>query len=616
MGRNLMGRTFSAAEVEALEQERLEPQQESFGMQGEMGGFRPVAKKRTFSADEINAIEQKLGRKLYNPLETAAMHAAKGRAYGLTPQIAGLGGALNEVPYNPRESEAMGFDPAYLGSGKPPLEGYREARDQYQGMEQDAAKDNPNAAILGSLVGLGSLPQANPIRQGAAINAGYSDADVTKGEFGKLALDTSLGAIGGAAGQAVAPLVSKGVDAAKAAIQKMANERALNAVAGKGNSAQYRRMLGITKANPGDPARIQAKKDKLATDIRAENVISPFDKIDDIGHKVYEAQSKYGSQMQAVSKEIDALTPVIVDMKKIATRIREFADKQVKTRRGKKIANELYAEAEAFDEMGMVSFAEAQKVKNDFKWKATDQDALISNSKIVNKLNSLVGDEMEHVANAVANYVEDPASKALISQWKDLKSKYATFASASKASVDRGAVKNKQLMPFSLQDLMIGSAAGLGQAVTHGDLDPKSLIMGGGAAMGSRMLRQRGPAFTAYTLDKGLKAANKIGPKINKQAIFSHYLGDKMKSGLEGQNQSSALNELEQAGIPVQRLVNTPYLQRLEQALAQGPKTLAITHYLLSHQDPGYQNLLENDKESDNTAYSGNSGNSGNSQDN
>ena len=47
------------------------------------------------------------------------------------------------------------------------------------------------------------------------------------------------------------------------------------------------------------------------------------------------------------------------------------------------------------------------------------------------------------------------------------------------------------------------------------------------------------------------------------------------------------------AGIKVNKLANTPYVGRIMKAAAEGPKAVAVAHYLMGQTDPNYQKLMQ-----------------------
>jgi hypothetical protein len=95
---------------------------------------------------------------------------------------------------------------------------YRHARDEFAQDAKTSAAANPKTALAANIVGGVANPLfkgANTLGKSAAAgavqNLGMSDADLTKGDVGKAAIDTAIGAAGGAAGHIIAPKIIQGV---------------------------------------------------------------------------------------------------------------------------------------------------------------------------------------------------------------------------------------------------------------------------------------------------------------------------------------------------------------------------------------------------------------------
>lgn len=592
-------RTYSAAEVEALEKERLIPQEAPFGMHGELPGFRIPPKKRTFSKEEVDAIEQKLGRPLYSAGETTAAHALKGLAHGFTPQLYGIGNVVNQQHLSPQEAQAMGVTEEYLGEDMPAAQAYREGRDTYAQRERDAAKDNPNSATLGTMMGLAALPKGAPIAQGAVLGAGYSDADLLEGEFDSFMKDTALGAATGLVSEAIPlgvdPLMAKFEDYLR---QRAAN-RAVKAVTGQNTPVFRTKIAKVTKQGAGDVDKVDKRIRKEGDRYLDEGIIGPFDKVENIAPKAAKARRKYANEMQTVANEVDGLIETSVDLSNVASGLRAYAANKIpRTVRGNDLKDRLLKEADNFDSIGRVSFGEAQQMKNDFVYKMQDADAFVSNKKAVNHVNKLIGDEMDATVKQLESFIDEPILKAKLAQWKDAKSKYGTFKGAADATTDR-VIKNKMNRLISPSDYGIGTAAAIAQSASDGHIDPSSIATGAAFGLMNNLLRTRGSAMAARGIRGGIAGAKSIRKNANLPAMANPIAVKESREYLEQKYGDAPVQTMVDAFIPVDKIANSKFMPYLAEKAAEGPQSLAIAHYMLSGQDPEYQALINNGSEED-----------------
>jgi hypothetical protein len=181
----------------------------------------PDGDKYSVEAAEVDQAV-KAGYKIANPTgygESAVRGAAQGATLGWSDELEGAYRALASNPadklyalLHPEE----GFKAASAGDA------YRGARDEAQAANAVAHASNPKtytgaemagtvATDLGAvaLTGGAALP-ALAAGQGAIQGAGYSDADLTRGQFGALAGDAGLGAGLGLAGYGLGTAVGAG----------------------------------------------------------------------------------------------------------------------------------------------------------------------------------------------------------------------------------------------------------------------------------------------------------------------------------------------------------------------------------------------------------------------
>lgn len=104
-----------------------------------------------------------------------------------------------------------------VGDGATVAERYRNARDYYRGRNAAAEESNPGTYLAGQVTGAVAAPGGaarglgRALAGGATMGAGYSEADVTKGDVGGLVSDAAVGAGFGAAGHGAGKLLRGGL---------------------------------------------------------------------------------------------------------------------------------------------------------------------------------------------------------------------------------------------------------------------------------------------------------------------------------------------------------------------------------------------------------------------
>lgn len=456
-----------------------------------------------------------------SPLKSAAYGAAQGATFGFADEgIAGAKALLSKLT-NPQSSFGDTYD--------------KEVADQRNAIAK-AKNDNPMTYTGGNLAGnvatsfipgIGIAKGAGLAStlgkaglQGALIGAGESDKSITNPEA--LGEDVAKGAAYGAGTQAafggLAGILGK---FAPSNLNNFAEQRAVKAALGP-NTAALRQAAGITTKG-GNTQAVEQKISNMGRDLLDEGVISPLSKTQDIGPKLKEAAQKYGSQIGEVGKQVDQAVPNAIDTKNIAQQIADYAQTIPPTLNGKKIQDRLMAEAANFEEMPGMGFGAAQDFKNQFKYKPTDQDALISNQDVSNKIRQIIGQNMEDAAGKVQKSGSDSA-KDLLAQYQNAKAKYGTFKPASDAAGNE-ATKELARRFVSPSDYAMG-IGGLGTAVATGS--PHVAVAGLAAAAANKFARERGSSTAASIADSLAKTLD-ASPEFAKE--FGNVLTSAMQRG-------------------------------------------------------------------------------------
>lgn len=460
-------------------------------------------------------------RKVNSEAESAFQGAVEGASMGFADELVGAYKAGKEAVQNP---EKRGLNDL--------ANSYKKYRDEARAGFEAARQDNPlsytGGEIAGSVatsfvpgmgwlnVGKGASTAAKlgtAAKAGALIGAGTSNADLTKGEVGDLAKDVVQG---GATGALVQGALSGAGAVAEGIAERFKNlpeNRAVKAVTGQ-NISSLRQISGTTLKSAGDIGAANDRIVKVGRDILDEpGVLGPLSKVEDMAPKLGAAREKYGSLIGEVGAQIDQAAPKSVDAQNIANNIVKYAETIPETIQGQKLRDKLLEEAANFEKIGSLDFVDAQKFKNQFKYKAVDADALISNQDAVNKVRGIISKEMDSTVEKLSAPAADGSKgplAGLIENYKQYKSKYGSFKAASDAATDR-VQKNLTNRFISPSDYGIGAAIGTAQSFAHGSVSPGTVALGAGAALANKFARERGSALAARTAEGILNAYKSDG---------------------------------------------------------------------------------------------------------
>ncbi len=482
----------------------------------EIGRQRKIAEIRAMSAPP----------KPVGPSEVVSglAGAAQGATLGFADEIGGAAGALGGL--------YTGMDPRKL------MDAYSQTRDKLRGGISEAQEANPKSYLAGNVAG-GFASQAVPglgiakgtgalmsagkaATQGALMGAGESlenpvsdpdqfESDIAKGAAFGGAAQLGLGAVGKAA-SALTPT----------SLRNLAEQRAVKAVTGQ-NVGALRKAAKTTLQDAGSLDRAESNIQRMGRDILDEGALSTFDKVSDVAPKLSSAKNKYGSQIGEIGSTIDRVAPNSIDTQKISKDLLEYADTIPGTEVGKKLQNRIKAEAANLSAKPGMGFGEAQDWKNQFKYKPMDQDALIGSQDVTNKIQKIIGKEMENAASRTSKTGSEEV-KALLDQYQNAKSKYGSFKGSSSAATDR-AIKDLSNRFVSPSDYAVGGMAAVPGLTT---MNPGLAMAGIAGAMANKFARERGSSTVAVTADK-LAKTMESSPTFAKE--FGQAILDAMQRG-------------------------------------------------------------------------------------
>jgi hypothetical protein len=225
---------------------------------------------------------------------------------------------------------------------------------------------------------------------GAVSGLGQSKADITQGpsQFRESLKDTATGAALGAGVQAGMGAVSKAGQAlAPELLKKLANERAVKAAVGQ-NKRVYKDLVRTNQLQ-------KTGADLLSADEFGEPAVGWLSKAEDILPKTKARMTAIGSNIGEIGKKIDEIIPDAVDGREIAKRILQVYETIPDNPKNKGVLNALENEIDWYWAKRRLTFAEAQKLKNSYKFKPTDSTTQVLGQDATNAIRKSVSDEME-----------------------------------------------------------------------------------------------------------------------------------------------------------------------------------------------------------------------------
>lgn len=468
---------------------------------------------------------------------------------------------------------------------------YRLKLEDIRAKDKQAEADNPaiykTAEIAGGVAPafVGAAPMgagriaANALAGGAAAGSGYSEGEAGSAEH---LVDTG---IGGALGIGTAgALAGAGKLAQKAGVGDKANamreylsnkfrgeaeRRAVKAAVG--NQAKY--MDPLTRVSDKYPeGRIQ----QMGRDLLDTGTVGFGQKARGIADNALESKAAAGEMISEVTDEIDALVPDgAVDGTKIYKQIMNYV-KRIDAPNNEGVVNNLTRQAESFRDMGRMSMAKAQKLKNSYKWDSREPSALSLGKEASNELKTILGKQMDDAVSrygegtivkggaqfgealstgtddVVMSFTDDgsPVIKdafeelgdpmSLADKYQTAKQRYGTMATASEAA-EKLASRQEKNRTFSLTDYALG-----GSGFAFGG----NPVVAGGLAIGNKLVRERGSSTAAVGLDK-----------------LSNVLRDAPQTF-------------------------GPYASRLAEAASKSQQSLGAMHHVLWKNDPKYRALF------------------------
>lgn len=446
------------------------------------------------------------------------------------------------------QSLAMGFGDEAIGAisaalsddPEPWKDKYRKKQKEIEAYLERAQAENPKSYMAGSVAGaVGSALTpwgaalaptkvagvASNIGR-AALYGGLQAAGESKHTLEEGAAPIGEDVLKGAAIGGATQGLFEGAGSAlrnitPTSLRGKASERAFKAASGQ-NVREFKKAYKT--------GQLTGVGDLLKRDEAGAPVVGWLSKAEDIAPKAAEKSDYFGKKIGDVAMAIDEQIPKAIDGEDIASKIIAYHDSIPGTPKNEPVRNALLREAEFYMDQGRFSFADAQKLKNTYKFKTTDSTTQVLGQDATNEVRKIVSDSMDETAEAISKSEVPQQIKDLIRKYGTYKRKYGVYETAQKVAEDR-TLANLSNRFVSPSDYGTGFAGVVGSMMFGRD-PLTSMAIGAAASGANKFARERGSAFAA----RGMNAAADLMEKTP-QAIQSI--------------SSTASNAVQQGGLPL-----------------------------------------------------------------
>lgn len=463
------------------------------------------------------------------PLDALGIHASQGMTAGHDAELEGVGALWNPKNYTKPPTQPKTLSNALRSA----LGLYTDTRDSRQDKIDEAAKHNPIASTVGEVGGAlatapltGSVP--GMLAYGAAAGSGYSDADLTKGEGREWAGDVGTGAeislVGGKAGQ----LVGKGLAGGAASVSNSAAWRAFQAA-----HPELKDLRNITKQ-----AAI-----KIGRRLLNEKGVRFGNSTENIADNIAPLLDDAGKQKGAAVDALDAAAgPGPIKLDDMADDIDASVRSRYAVPANRDLASDIGEEVTAIrnyqkpEQLPDLIRGAAPRPKHGVSFR-TAEDKIKTPYQERGRYDSATPGRqsaaMRDVAGGAKRHIEKRAeevSPELAQKFKDAKTRYSELAPAEEMASE-ATIKEARRRGLSLTDLLMANAAG---AVTG---NPTAAIT---TAAGAELLRSRGPATVAVSMDalaKALGLGAQTAPGIGSRVALETEVPEELLRKLEGKEE-------------------------------------------------------------------------------
>ncbi len=306
-----------------------------------------------------------------------------------------------------------------------------------------------------------------------------------------------------------AEIVAKVAPRAGQAAARFAEERAVKAATGE-NRRAIKNLARVKGQSGSDVDRAmgnlrQAGRTLLSEDDAGPAAVGWLSNSESIGREALAKKNFYGKQIGKVGETVDRLTPDAMTGADLATDLRQYSSSIPNVGKGSVLKKRLEDEAKNLDEMGPISFKQAQEIKAQFPYEPQAADALISDKDVTNRIHGIIGGRMDTAAEKAKAPVElggiiSPRSEeelAALSAYDPAKKKYGVYKNVADAGAEQSmrTLGRRLVSPSS-------NAAAIGTGIaTAGEGFKKAGLAGAAAGLANQIALSRGSAFAARASD-------------------------------------------------------------------------------------------------------------------
>lgn len=227
---------------------------------------------------------------------------------------------------------------------------------------------------------------------GGALETGLDPAGMLlPGAIESRALKSGLGLV-----EKYAPRMAEGLG-------RFAEERAVKAATGE-NRAAIKKLARVKGQSAGDVDRAVSNLRKTGrTLLEPDEAGAPaggwFSNAEEIGRNAAAKRQFYGKKIEEVGNAVEKIAPNSIIGSDLAKDLTTYSESIPNVGKGANLRSRLAEEAGRFNDLGPISFKQAQDIKGQFPYEPQAADVLISDKDVTNRIHGIIGSKMDLAAS-------------------------------------------------------------------------------------------------------------------------------------------------------------------------------------------------------------------------
>ncbi len=194
-------------------------------------------------------------------------------------------------------------------------------------------------------------------------------------------------------------LLEKVAPKAEEAVGNFAKERAVKAATGE-SKRDIKKLAKVEGKNPGDVQKALGNLRKTGAALLEKDEAGPpavgwLSNAATVGENAGAKRKFYGRQIGDIGDTVEKTNPKGIIGADLAGEMKAYADTIPKVGKGAALRARLAEEAKNFEELGPMTFKQAQDIKGQFPYEPQAADVLISDKDVRNKIHGIVGNSMD-----------------------------------------------------------------------------------------------------------------------------------------------------------------------------------------------------------------------------